>query len=130
MSDDPRRLTTQEAVDRLHQARRRGGECAACGKALGPEEPVYREPVTVDIDRSALGLGRYTAAFEASIGAECASPEFVEEARERPPERCVGCGRPMHYAASKATRTRAVCSRRCRGYDDMVRRKARVGETE
>jgi hypothetical protein len=114
VSDDPRRVETQAALDRLHLARRRGGLCASCGVALAPEDPVYREVVAVDIDRSALGLGHYTAVFEASVGAECASPEFLGEARERPPERCDGCGRGVYYQVPRRGRRRAACCRNCR----------------
>ncbi len=43
MSDDVRRLTTEEQRERLHLARQRGGLCAACGRVLSDGEPVYVE---------------------------------------------------------------------------------------
>jgi hypothetical protein len=43
MSDDRRRLETEEQAERFFRARRRGGECAACGRGLGEVEPVYIE---------------------------------------------------------------------------------------
>jgi hypothetical protein len=47
MSDDPRRLTTEEQRERLYAARYRGSMCAACGRTLDPGEPVYWEQFTV-----------------------------------------------------------------------------------
>ena len=114
MSDDPRRLGTQEAVDRLHQARRRGGECATCGRVLGADEPVYWEPVVVDIDRSDLGLGYYTAAPEAPLGKECASPASLVEVAGCEPGRCAECGRGVYYRVARRRRHRVACCFLCR----------------
>ncbi len=129
MSDNPRRLVTDEQRERLHLARRRGGRCAACGKALHPREPVYWQPVVVDIDRSALGLRRYTTSREAPVGTECASPAFLDEAAAWPPERCAGCGRGVYYRVPRPGRRRVVCCTYCRNRADAAER-ARGGLTE
>jgi hypothetical protein len=128
MSDAERRVVTQEALDRLHLARRRGDLCAACGKALGADKPVFWEPVIVDIDRSDLGLGHYTAAPEAPVGMECASPGMLEQTRGRQPERCAGCGRGVYYGADRSRRQRALCSRRCAGRANLSKRATEAGE--
>ena len=75
MSDDPRRLVTQEQWDRLHIARNNGGGCAACGRPLVDGEAVYVEQLVIDIPRPP---GQYVGArrgvAQAPVGAECASP--------------------------------------------------------
>ncbi len=114
MSDDPRRVETQEALDRLHLARKRGGLCAACGKALHPREPVYWERVVVDIDRSAIGLRHYTTAFEAPVATECVSAAFRTAMSGQPAEPCAGCGRGVYYRVPNPRRRRAACCQRCR----------------
>jgi len=116
MSDGPRRLTTDEQRRWLYASRQRGGLCAACGRALADDEPVYIEPVAVDrkpLAAPGAWWQQATALREAPLGRECASPGFLAVARERPPERCDGCGRPMYYATERAGRHRAVCSKRC-----------------
>jgi hypothetical protein len=115
VSDNPHRVVTQAALDRLHLARRRGGQCAACGKALHPLEPVFWEPVVVDIGRSTLGLRRYTTTLEAPVATECASPAFRNAVSGHPPERCAGCGRGVYYLIPNSRRQRPACSQRCRG---------------
>ena len=113
MSDDPPRVVTEDALDRLHLARQRGGVCATCGKALHPQEPVFWERVVIDIDRSGLGSGRYTTIREAPVATECASAGLREAASGRAPERCAGCGRGVYYRARNPRRHRAVCSKSC-----------------
>ncbi len=126
MSDEPRRVVTQEALDRLHLARRRGGQCAACGKALHPREPVYWEPLVVDIDRSALGLRHYTTTLEAPVATECVSATFRSAMSGQPAERCAGCGRGVYYRAPNPRRQRPACCQRCRGRASVAER-AREG---
>ncbi len=122
MTDDPRRLATEEALDRLHLARKRGGLCAACGKALDPREPVYWEPLVVDIDRSAIGLRRYTTTLEAPVATECVSATFRTAMSGQPAERCAGCGRGVYYR-DRHRRQRALCSTRCSGRYHLVRKR-------
>jgi hypothetical protein len=128
LSDDPRRVVTQEALDRLHLARNRGGLCAACGKALHLLEPVYWDQLVIDIDRSAMGSTHYSTALEAPVGAECASPEMLEQTRDRQPERCAGCWRGVYYGADRSRRQRALCSRRCAGRANLSERATEAGE--
>ena len=116
MSDDPRHLTTEEQRERLYRARYRGGLCTACGRALDDGEPVYIAPVAVDrkpLVAPGAGWTRATGLREAPLGEECASPAFLAWTRERPPERCEWCERPMYYATQRAGRRRAFCSKRC-----------------
>ena len=118
MSPHVRHLTTEEERERFHEARRRGGLCAACGRTLGTEEPVYVEPFTIGPEG-----GRTTRAY-GSVGAECASPEQVRYAGSAEPERCAGCGRGVHYRATHPRRRQALCSRRGAARAGVVRRKA------
>ena len=116
MSDGPRLLTTHEQRERLHTARRRGGLCAACGRALEAGEPVYMERLVIDIPRPAgERVGGYRATTVAPVGVECASPAFLTQAEEREPEQCAGCDRPVYYAVGHPDRQQALCSRACRG---------------
>ncbi len=107
MSDDLRRLTTEEQREQFHMARRRGGRCVACDRALDPNETVYIEQFEIGPE-SGLGV-----VARAAVGVECASPEFVEEMEGQEPERCAGCGRGVYYRASSIRRRQALCSRAC-----------------
>jgi hypothetical protein len=122
MSDDPRRLTTEEQRERLFAARYRGGMCAVCGRALDPGEPVYWERFTVG------RIGGITHRPQAPVASEWASPWLRQQKEGEEPEHCVGCGRPVHYARPSVHRTEAVCSGRCRGRASFARRSARTGE--
>ena len=102
MSADLRRLTTEEQRERLHLARRRGGMCAACGRALGADETVYIERFS---DRGSR--------TEAPAGIECASPELLKQTKGQQPERCAECGRGVYYRATNTKRRQALCSRAC-----------------
>ena len=127
---DPRRLVTHEQRERLLVARKHGGLCATCGKALDDGEPVYVDTVVIDIPRPAgQRVGGYRATVKAPLGTECASPALLARVAGSEPERCAGCSRPMHYAVRKSTRTRATCSRRCRSRADLARWKAKVEGT-
>jgi hypothetical protein len=103
VSPNVRHLTTEEQWEQFHEARRARGMCAACGRPLGPDEPVYIEMLT--------GNGR---TVKGPVGAECTSEELLDDTHGREPERCVGCSRPMHYRVAHARRQQAVCSVRCR----------------
>jgi hypothetical protein len=127
MSDDPRHLTTDEQRERFAAAKERGGLCAGCGRILGEREPVYIEQVA--IERKALaaggaGWGKATTYRDAPLCEGCTSATFLSRARGRPPEACVGCGRPVYYAKLRAGRQRASCSHRC---SNRVNRPARMG---
>ena len=116
MNDGPRRLTTDEQRARFYAARDRGGLCAACGRALDDGEPVYIERVLLDrkpLAAAGAGWRRGTVRRDAPLGAECASSAFLARTRGREPERCAGCGRPVHYAVAREGRYRATCSHRC-----------------
>jgi hypothetical protein len=116
MSDDPRRLTTDEQRERAQIARRRGGLCAWCGRTLAEDEAVYVERVKVNwkpYTGASTRRSRGTVHWDLPVGAECASPGFLRRVAAREPERCAACGRPMHYAVIRATRRRATCSGLC-----------------
>jgi hypothetical protein len=115
MSDEARRVMTEEEHDRFHLARKRGGMCAACGRVLADGEPVYVEPFAFW-----PGGGHVTRAY-GPVGVECASMELRYDAERREPERCAGCGRPMHYREADVRRRRAICSRRCAARADRAR---------
>jgi hypothetical protein len=109
-----RRLTTDEQRERLQRAKTSRGLCAACGRALGDDEPVYIERVVVGTKRFAGSRARYhTTYVQAPVGIECASPEFLSELGGREPERCAGCGRGVFYRKARGNRHRALCSRYC-----------------
>ena len=110
MNGQARRLETEEQRERFHQARRVGGMCAACGRSLGPGEPVYIE-----------GFTDYGGIVKGPVGAECAAEGFLADTRDQEPEQCVGCNRPMHYRVTDARRKQAVCSVRCRGRAAVAR---------
>jgi hypothetical protein len=112
VSDKARYLETEEQRERFHEARRSGGLCAACGRPLGPDEPVYIEVFT--------GYGR---TVKGPVGTECASDKFLDDTHGCDPERCVGCGRSMYYRVAHARRQQAVCSVRCRGRSVASRRR-------
>ena len=106
MTDDARRVLTEEEKAVAQAARARGGMCALCGRALGADEPVWIERV------DAYGGGG--AYWRGPVGRECASPAFVSETEGTMPVPCAGCGRGV-YARYAHPRSRAVtCSRRCR----------------
>jgi hypothetical protein len=108
MNDDRRQLTTEEQREQFHLARRRGGQCAGCGRALSTDETVYVERFKIG---PSFGWGVTATAL---VGAECASSEFIEAMEGREPERCAGCGRGVYYRASRVRRRQALCSRACR----------------
>jgi hypothetical protein len=115
VSDDPRRLTTEEQRERLHRGRRAGGMCGVCGRTLGDVEPVYWERFVIDLDWSAeRDLGRYVTTLEAPVGVECASPDFLKETEGREPGRCADCGRGVFYRVPRSIRRRVACSWLCR----------------
>jgi hypothetical protein len=107
VSDDVRRITTEEQRERFYLARKQGGQCVACSRALGADETVY-------VERFEAGplAGRLVYAT-APVGAECVSPWFLDEMEGQEPERCAGCGRGVYYRRPSARRHQALCSRVC-----------------
>ncbi len=119
-----RHLTTDEQRERFAAARDRGGLCAACGRTLGSDEAVYIERVVLErksLAGDGAGWKRPMTLRDAPLGEECVSRGFLALARERPPERCEGCERPVYYAAERAGRRWVVCSKRCLGRARGVR---------
>ena len=116
MSDDPRRLTTDEQRAWFSAARERGGLCAACGRVLGEGEPVYIDQVLVDRKPFAApgaGWRLGTTLRDVPLGSECASPAFLARTKGQEPEGCAHCGRPVYYEVAREGRRRATCSHRC-----------------
>lgn len=116
MSESRLRIETEEERERLHAARYQAGICAACGRWLGADATVYMERFAVV--RSYLS---------APVGEECASPELLAWTAGAAPERCVGCGRGIHYRMNLSTRHQALCSKRCRVQTDRAKRRERAG---
>ena len=130
MGGDARRVATAEQRERFNAARTAGGLCAACGRSLGDDEPVYIEQMMVDLNSLAAPGGRWSRNVvrrDAPLGRECASPAFVARTAGRTPEACAGCGRPMYYAKDRTARRRAICSRDCRNRADAAARSPRTG---
>jgi hypothetical protein len=107
VNDALRRLETEEQAERFYRARRRGGQCAACGRELAKDEPVF-------IERFEDARGRWNTRATGPVGAECASTWLRRDAMDREPEHCAGCLRPMYYGVDHARRGRALCSQGCR----------------
>jgi hypothetical protein len=124
MSDGPGR---QVAVPRelLGRARRRGGLCGACGRALGNDEAIYIEKVIVGPGRGGSAWVSHRVAAVAPVGAECVSPAFMQQTGGVEAERCVGCNRPVYYRSVRPNRRRVVCSIRCANRVDATRRAAK-----
>jgi hypothetical protein len=102
MRDDHLRIETEDERERLHAARRNGGMCAACGRALDAGETVYFERFTV--------VGTKVSG---PVGRECAAADLLARTAGVQPERCVLCGRGVYYRLSTRRRAQAACSRRC-----------------
>ena len=115
MSDDRRWLRTEEDVERFYRARRRGGECAACGRDLAKDEPIF-------IERFQDVRGQRTNRMQGPVGFECASTELRLAVLGRTPEQCAGCSRPVYYGVDSKRRRQALCSQDCRNRAAMRRR--------
>src|SRR4051812_29862816 len=119
MSEQRLLIETEEQRDRLYEARRRGEICAGCGRALGEHESVYWERFEI--------TGSYTSSATAPVGAECASPELLQQMAGTEPERCASCGRGVFYRGQhRSTRRQAICSRRCSSRAASARQAARA----
>ena len=110
MHDDSRPMTHDERDAAICAAKKEGGMCAACGRALSADEPVWRRRMA-----SRLGWGSHfrPTSRRALVGRECAAPETLEASEGREPAACAGCGRGMHYPVARSRRA-TVCSTRCR----------------
>ena len=114
MRDHPLEVSTEEQRERLHTARRRGGLCAACGRALGEDEPVFIERFVTGVSRHAEATGwPHTVYTAAPVGRECASARALSDARWQAPKPCAGCGRGVYYVLRPSRARRALCSRGC-----------------
>jgi hypothetical protein len=75
-------------------------------------------------------LGSGMVMYQAPVGLECVSPDFLALTREVEPERCAGCGRGVHYSPDLHQRGRgrkqALCSRRCGGRVTVVNQRKRT----
>ena len=115
MSDDARRVLTEEERARIHAARRDGGICALCGRAFVDGETIWMARVAI--------YGEYgeSTRWRVPVGAECASPELVRATCSAEPERCAGCGRGVYYPFAHPHRRLAFCSKRCAGHYHAAR---------
>ncbi len=123
MSDDARRVLSEEARARIQAARRDGGLCGLCGRALADGEPVWMERVEVGPYHS----GRGAIYWRTPVCGACASPAFRAETDGTAPERCAGCGRPIYYGATARGRRVALCSKRCSRRYHVVRAREAKG---
>jgi len=119
MSDERRRPTEEEPDAIIIEAQREGGICAACGRVLAADEPVWRERLASRRGWSAYFQPAYRRAL---VGRECAARETLEASEGREPVACAGCGRRMHYPVAQNRRA-TVCSRGCRVIRDRRRSK-------
>jgi len=103
-------MTDDERNAAIFAAKKDGGICAACGRALSAGEPVWRERLAL---RLAWGAHVGTAYRRAFVGRECAARETLEASGGATPVPCGGCGRGMHYPVARNRRA-TVCSLRCR----------------
>jgi len=99
----------------LHAARRDGGLCAGCGRALADGEPVWWARLAL---RGAYG---WISHRWGPAGRECAPPETLRATDGREPARCVGCGRGVYYESAPPPRRAPTCSKRCAGRYRMAR---------
>ena len=117
-NNGPLQFLRDEQRQWFHAARKSGGLCAGCGRALVAGDTVWYETFATG--------GRRPAVSWAAVGRECVSPELLSQTEGQEPERRVGCGRGVHYPSGNTMpgnpRTQAVCSRRCR----VLARRARV----
>ncbi len=110
MRDERRVVSNDEREAAIFEAKREGGICAACGRALSDDEPVWRQRLA---SRAGWGPHFRPAHRWALVGRECATPEILEADAGQDPVACLGCGRAMHYLPAHGRRA-TVCSHRCR----------------
>ena len=122
MSDERGVPAAEEPEAVIMKAQKEGGICAACGRVLSTDEPVWQRRLDVRRDWGSYFSETHRWAF---VGRECAAPDALEESEGREPVACEGCGRGMHYAVARRRRA-TVCSSRCRVIRD--RRRSKEGE--
>ncbi len=121
MTDDARRVLTEEELGRVQAAKRDAGMCAGCGRALVGGETVWMERLATRL----IGWRRRSPILnQAPVGAECASAMFLAATEGVEPERCVTCGRGVYYQTVPGRRRqRATCSRMCERRYQVARAK-------
>ena len=122
MHDDSRPMTHDERDAAIFEAKKEGGICAACGRVLSTDEPVWQRRLDVRRDWGSYFSETHRWAF---VGRECAAPDALEESEGREPVACEGCGRGMHYPVARRLRA-TVCSERCRV--TVQRRRSKGGQ--
>ena len=126
VSEERRRIVTQEQSERLHAARKTGGMCAACGRTLGVGETVYQEQFLIGAKRlHGRDVLVYASIAAGPVGSECASAEFLEQTVETEPERCAWCGRGVYYRQQRSARRQAICSRQCASRAGAAKQRAK-----
>ena len=109
MSDNARRVLSDEGRVRARLARAYGLVCGACGTPLAEGETVWVQRLGVGPYHS----GRGAIYWRAPVCAACASPAFRAEMEGTEPERCGSCGRGVYYQTGHRPRRVARCSKRC-----------------
>jgi len=109
VSDDARRVLTEEEQALARIAKAYGLTCGSCGKPLAEGETVWIQRLGVGPTYS----GRGVTSWRAPVCGACAAPAFRAETEGAEPERCAGCGRGVHYGAGARRSRLALCSRTC-----------------
>ena len=109
MRDERRVPNHEEREAPIFEPKKEGGICAACGRVLSADEPVWRRRMA-----SRLGWGsHFSQTYRwVFVGRECAPPEAVEASDGATPVACGGCGRGLHVAVAPG-RGATACSTRC-----------------
>ena len=121
MTDDAQRPLTEEERTRIHEARRNGGLCAACGREFAGDETVWLDRV---VTGTKAGRRRTPIVSQVPVGEECASPAFRAAMAGTEPKPCVGCGRGVYARYVHPWRRVVACSRRCAQRGIRVRARA------
>ena len=120
---DERRVPNHEERDAtIFEAKKEGGICAACGRVLSTDEPVWQRRLA---SRAGWGPHFGPAYRWVFVGRECATPEVLEASEGRAPVACAGCGRGLHVAVGPG-RDATTCSTRCQV--TMYRRRSKGGQ--
>ena len=109
MTDDARRVLTEEEKALARIAKAYGLVCGSCAKPLAEGETVWMQRLGVGPTYS----GRGAIYWRAPVCDACASPAFRAATEETEPGRCAGCGRGVYYQADRRRRGLALCSRTC-----------------
>ena len=109
MTDDARRVLTEEERALARIARAYGLVCGSCGKALAKGETVWMQRLGVGPTYS----GRGVIYWRAPVCGACASPAFRADTEGAQPEPCADCGRGVYYGSRTRRSRLALCSRTC-----------------